>query len=145
MYTPENGFSALLDALEAYYDDGNRIGRPLRKSHSPAQTKPVRPARVTKITRSRHPMRMRYEGGDRSDFNKTIRELELLNKSIQLKSRAATIRLRKPRRTDLRKALIDFDRNFKKSIVAGELSPDQICLIEARMNRMLQRPMTGVI
>ncbi len=137
-YETENGFSALLDALESHYE----AGRPLRKSHAPAQTKPVR---VVKISRSKHPhpISMRVEGGDRSDFAKMLNDMDSLNKSMQHKPRTATLRLNK--KSEPRKTMENFNAKFQKAITSGELTPDEICRVEAHRNRRLQGTLTGLI
>ena len=138
MYEYENGFSALLDELENLHDKrGNHMGG-LRKSHTP----PV--YRIAKVTRSEPVAFKNLMPLHHHDFSGEMDGMIAdLNKSMRCKPRAATIS-RKSRRMDLRKALTDFNTNLRKAMASGDLTPDQVCLLEARRNRMMQRPMTGL-
>jgi len=138
----ENGFGALLDELEHLHDKcGNPLG-PLRKSTTPARPAPVR---IAKVTRSQPVAFAGRETRHRRDYSGDLDDtIDSLNKAMS-NTRAATIRLRKPRGVDLRKAMSDFNTNLRKAMAAGELTPDQVCRLEAYRNRMLQRPLTGLI
>jgi len=126
-----NGFSALLDELEHQ--------RALRKSNTPHVH------RIAKVTRSRPVSFAGLEARRRRDYSGDLdRQIDSLNKAMQHSPRAATIS-RKPRRIDLRKAMADFNTSLKKSMAAGELTPDQVCRLEAYRNRMLQGTLTGLI
>jgi len=141
MYEYENGFSALLDELENLHDkNGNRIGKPFpfRK----AQTPHVH--RIAKVTRSRPVSFAGLEARRRRDYSGDLdRQIESLNKAMT-SSRAATIS-RKPRSMDLRKAMTNFNANLRKAMSSGDLTPDEVCRLEAYRNRLTQLPMTGLI
>jgi len=136
----ENGFSALLDELENLHDkNGNRIGKPFpfRKSHQPA--------RIARVTRSEPVAFKNLSPRHRRDYSDELdRQIESLNKAMS-NTRAATIRACKPHRMDLRKTMTDFNTRLQKAMISGEITPDQACLLEARRNRLMQRPMTGLI
>jgi len=138
----ENGFGALLDELENLHDKrGNPLG-PLRKSTTPARPAPVR---IAKVTRSQPVAFSGLETRHRRDYGSDLDDMiSGMNKAMS-NTRAATIRMRKPRGADLRKAMTDFNANLRKAVAAGELTPDQVCRLEAYRNRMLQRPITGLI
>lgn len=131
----ENGFSRLLDELERHRNK-------LRKAAVPAQ-----PAvkRIEKVTRSKSVTFKNLMPRHRRDFSGEMDNMIAdLNKSMST-VRAATIRLNKPRGTDLLKAMETFNAKLQKAMSSGELSPDEVCRLEAHRNRMLQRPLTGLI
>lgn len=134
-------FELLLDELENLHDkNGNRIGRPFpfRKARQP-----VRIARVTRSEsvafKSFLPQRSRRDYGAEMD-----NMISGMNKAMS-NTRATTIRLSKPSSTDLRKAMENFDAKFQKAMTLGELTPDEICRLEAHRNRMMQGTLTGLI
>lgn len=136
-------FEMLLNELELCRDRNRKSPIPLRKARKPA------PARIVRITRSRHPVASHKATFSSRTTTSTPADTGLskvltdFNTSLAMTvPRAATI---SQRSFDLRKALTDFNDHFDKAIADGALTYDQICLLETHRNNLTQIPLTGLI